>query len=39
MLRHGIQGLHGAKLVLPRKREDWPDRDRLAQRFTEFRNQ
>lgn len=36
MLRHGLQDMHGARLVLPPKRTDQPDRNRLAQRFAEF---
>jgi putative restriction endonuclease len=36
MLRHGIQGAHGSRLVLPR-RADWqPNREFLAERFAVF---
>lgn len=37
MLRHGLQELHGTALVLPRRPEQQPDRDRLALRFERFR--
>ena len=38
MLRHGLQDLHGAKLVvLPRRPDDQPDPDRLEERYAEFR--
>ena len=37
MLRHGIQEIHQRKLILPRKTIEHPDRDRLAERFEEFR--
>ena len=37
MLRHGLQGLHDRPLVLPKFRRDYPDPDRLARRFEEFR--
>lgn len=36
MLRHGLQDMHGSTLVVPPRRADQPDRDRLAQRFAEF---
>lgn len=37
MLRHGIQELHGGKLILPRAAVKRPDRDRLAWRYERFR--
>jgi len=37
MLRYGIQGLHGQRLLLPVKKKDWPDRERLQHRFAAFR--
>lgn len=37
MLRHGIQEIHHGRLILPTRRTEQPDRDRLAQRFEEFR--
>lgn len=32
-----LKNLHGGKIRLPRRREDRPDRDRLAQRFEQFK--
>ncbi len=37
MLKHGLQEMHGATLVLPHRRADRPDRDRLAARYDLFR--
>lgn len=37
MLKHGLQELHGQKIILPRSKKDWPDRERLEWRFEEFR--
>ena len=37
MLRHGLQGLHGQRIQLPRPSEQWPDRERLALRYKRFR--
>jgi putative restriction endonuclease len=37
MLEHGIQGVEGGKLILPRKEALRPNRDFLAERFEEFR--
>ncbi len=36
MLRHGLQGLHGKRIYLPRKLERRPDPDRLARRYQRF---
>jgi putative restriction endonuclease len=36
MLRHGLQGLHKASLVLPRTRRDYPDPERLKDRYALF---
>ncbi len=36
MLKHGLQELHGAKLILPTKVADRPDPDRLEQRYELF---
>jgi putative restriction endonuclease len=37
MLRHGLQEFHGAQLrVVPTRRSDQPDPDRLAARFEDF---
>ncbi|MFW5783248.1 MAG: HNH endonuclease [Spirochaetota bacterium] len=37
MLRHGIQDLHGHRLIVPRREADRPDRERLARRYEQFR--
>jgi len=37
MLRHGLQEMHGRSLVVPIKRNELPDRDRLSVRFERFR--
>jgi hypothetical protein len=38
MLRHGLQSLHGARLMqLPRRVEERPDRRRLEERCEQFR--
>lgn len=37
MLKHGIQGVAGEKLILPRKEELRPNRDFLAERYERFR--
>jgi putative restriction endonuclease len=37
MLRHGLQELHGSGLLVPRRPQDRPDRDALAERFERFR--
>lgn len=36
-LRHALQGLHRASLILPRRRAAWPDRNLLEERFERFR--
>lgn len=36
MLRHGLQDMHGQPLIVPSRRADQPDRDRLALRFAVF---
>ncbi len=36
MLRHGLQELDLSRITLPTRRADYPDRDRLAQRFGAF---
>ena len=38
MLRHGLQAMHGGSLILPSKRNEYPDRDRLFTRFEHFRS-
>lgn len=37
MLRFGLQETEGRSIVLPARRADWPDRDRLEERFKRFR--
>ncbi len=37
MLRHGLQELQGGHLLVPRREDLKPDRERLARRFEEFR--
>lgn len=36
MLKYGIQKMHGQKIILPRKRENWPDKAKLQVRFDKF---
>ena len=36
MLAHGLQGLHHGNLLLPRRLDDRPDKERLAIRYEEF---
>jgi putative restriction endonuclease len=36
MLRHGLQGLNGGSIILPRAVAHRPDRDRLAERYQNF---
>ncbi len=37
MLQHGLKEMQGRNLYLPRDRKQWPDRQRLEQRYEEFR--
>lgn len=37
MLKHGLQELHGTKLILPTRLADRPNQDFLLERFAEFR--
>ena len=37
MLRHGLQGLHGQRIQLPRPEDLRPDPERLARRYERFR--
>lgn len=37
MLKHGLQEMHGRVLRVPSRRAEQPDRDRLAERFRQFR--
>lgn len=36
MLRHGLQELHGHKLILPKSKKDWPNREYLDRRYQKF---
>ena len=36
MLQHGLQELHNGKLIVPARKKDWPDPERLEVRFQEF---
>jgi putative restriction endonuclease len=38
MLRHGLQGLHHASIVVPSARRDRPDPDRLKERYKSFQS-
>lgn len=37
MLRHGLQGVHNAKILLPRRQPDHPNPDFLEERYEQFR--
>lgn len=36
-LQHALQGLHSAKLVLPKRRDAWPREDLLEERYERFK--
>lgn len=36
MLLHGLKGLHGQRIHLPRSKKDYPDSDRLETRYLEY---
>jgi putative restriction endonuclease len=38
MLKYGLQSLNNQKIILPYHLRDYPDRDRLEQRYVQFRN-
>ena len=38
MLKHGLQEMHGRKIILPRSNIDKPNRENLAMKFDEFMN-
>jgi putative restriction endonuclease len=38
MLKYGIQEMHEQKIVLPFKKENWPDREKLEVRYKRFKN-
>ncbi len=37
MLQHGLQEMAGVRLLVPRRPDARPDRDRLEERYLEFR--
>jgi putative restriction endonuclease len=37
-LELGLKSIRGAEIMMPRRRSDWPDRDRLSFRFEHFKN-
>jgi putative restriction endonuclease len=37
MLKYGIQFLENSKIILPKSKKNWPDRDRLEMRFDLFK--
>jgi hypothetical protein len=36
MLKYGLQSLQNSRLILPSRKKDWPDRERLENRFERF---
>lgn len=38
MLKFGIQSLDNNKIILPRHKSDWPDRERLEERYQQFKS-
>lgn len=38
MLQHGLQGFHNRRIILPGRKSERPDRDRLEWRFQRFRD-
>ena len=38
MLKHGIQELQDSKIILPKDKRLWPDRERLSIRYEKFRH-
>jgi putative restriction endonuclease len=37
MLKYGIQALHNSSIILPNSKASWPDKEKLALRFDQFR--
>lgn len=37
LLEHGLKGIHGSRIILPRSHRDWPNRDALDWRYQRFR--
>jgi len=38
MLEYGLKSVEGQKIILPGRKQDYPDKDRLAKRFEEFKS-
>jgi putative restriction endonuclease len=36
MLKYGLQSMHGNRLILPKHKVDFPDRERLEYRYEQF---
>jgi len=36
MLKHGLQGMHGQKIILPKDKGHWPSREGLEERYSKF---
>jgi len=36
MLRYGLQALENQKIILPPNKRDYPDKNRLEERFSQF---
>jgi putative restriction endonuclease len=39
MLVHGLQELHGQRILLPHHRDEWPDQGKLEWRYQRFVHQ
>jgi len=37
MLKHGLQELHGSRLIIPKKKEEQPNSERLEERYEAFK--
>jgi len=37
MLKHGLQGMHGQKIILPGRANQYPDKELLEMRYEKFR--
>jgi putative restriction endonuclease len=37
LLEHGLKGIHHSRIILPKSRSNWPDRDGLDWRYQRFR--
>jgi hypothetical protein len=37
LLLHGLKGLHGTRIAMPRRREQWPNPQRLELRWKRFK--